>query len=322
MTKLTHDMIDPQLRAAGRITTLMARPSKVGFRFLNWMMERAKGLDIEGADSRTVWVTRSDGDGTIRVRVFRPKNTSQPLPIVLFFHGGGYALGVPEQGNLPTMYKQLMETRPCVIVAPDYRLSLHAPYPAGLNDCYDTLLWAKEHADEIGGNTNQIFVMGDSAGAGMTAAISLMARDRGEVKLAFQMPLYPMLDDRPTPSSAENEMPVWNRKHNKVGWELYLRGLVAQGAEIPAYAAPARATNYAGLPPTATFIGALDLFLHETQTYVANLKAAGVPVQFEVFEGCYHGFEQIVPSADQSQAAFRFLYDAFAHAVDNYFTVA
>ena len=208
--------------------------------------------------------------------------------------------------------------RECVVVSPDYRLALDAPYPAGLHDCYDTLLWVKEHAAEIGGRDDQIFVAGDSAGGGLTVAVSVLARDKGEVNIAFQMPLYPMIDDRQTnPSAVNNTMPVWSSKHNKVAWELYLQGL--QGAEVPVYAAPARATNFADLPPAATFVGTLDPFADETRMYVEKLKAAGVPAQLKVFEGCYHGFDQVVPNADKSKEAIKFMTDAYAHAVDHYF---
>lgn len=315
----SSEQIDEQLKSAGRAASFIMRPSKLGFRFLNWMLRRSVGKDMDGVMSSTVWVDRSDGNGTIRTRVFRPKTTTN-LPILIYFHGGGYAMGAPEQDSCLTIFKTLMDVRECVVVSPDYRLAMDDPYPAGLHDCYDTLLWVKEHADEIGGRDDQIFVAGDSAGGGLTAAVSLLARDKGEVNIAFQMPLYPMIDDRQiNPSAVNNTMPIWNSKHNKVAWELYLRGL--KGAETPAYAAPARATNYADLPPAATFVGALDPFADETKAYVENLKAAGVAAQLRVFDGCYHGFDQVVPHADKSKAAIKFMNDAYAYAVDNYFAV-
>lgn len=315
-----YNMVDPQLRTAGRIFKLINRPSLRGLRVLHWTMIQSIGKDIDGIDSRTVWIKRSDGNGTIRTRIFRPKDSSpnNPLPIVIYLHGGGFAIGAPEQSF--ATYKKLLATRDCVIVAPDFRNSLTDPYPAGLHDCYDTLLWAKENAAEIDGRADQIFVAGESGGGGLTVAVTLLARDRGEVNIAFQMPLYPMIDDRQTNRSAvNNNMPVWNSKHNKVAWDLYLRGLDEADADIPPYAAPARATDYTGLPPAATFVGDLDPFYDETKAYVANLQAAGIPVQLRVFEGCYHGFDQAVPSADKSKEATQFMLDAFAYAVANYF---
>src|SRR5690606_30824760 len=131
------------------------------------------------------------------------------VPGVLWIHGGGYAQGVPEMSH--DMYRQLIGTRDCVIVAPDYRLSIDAPYPAALEDCYEVLLWMKDHAQELGIRSDQLMVGGESAGGGLTAALAMYARDRGEVNLAFQMPLYPMIDDRMvTESAGDNNAYVWN----------------------------------------------------------------------------------------------------------------
>ena len=313
-----YDKIDPQLRMAGRIANLIIRPSKLGFKLLHRALSASIGKDIEGVESRTEWVQRLKDEGKIRVRVFRPKTITTPLPIVIYYNGGGYVTGIPEQ-SLDAL-KDLMAVRDCIIVAPDYRIALDAPYPAGLNDGYDTLLWAKAQADELGGRSDQIFVMGESAGGGLAVATCLLARDRGEVNIAFQLPLYPMIDDRQTNASAVgNSMPIWNSKHNKLAWAMYLQGLRDQGLDIPAYAAPARAESFANLPPAATFIGELDPFFDEVVQYVEALKQAGIPVQFKQFAGCYHGFERMVASADVSKAATQFMHDAFAHAVDTYF---
>ena len=130
---------------------------------------------------------------------------------------------------------------------------------------------------------DKIFVGGNSAGGGMTAALTLYARDRGEVNIAFQMPLYPMLDDRPTKTSKNNDAPVWNTKSNIAAWKLYLGDDYGTDM-VSKYAAPARETDFSGLPPTLTFIGSIDPFLAETKSYVEALRAAGVPVEFRIFE--------------------------------------
>ncbi len=312
--------IDEEYRSAGRLFKLVSRPSKTGFRLLNLGLQSGKGAELDGADSDTVFLNRSDGKGQFRARVFRPKPIHPPLPIIVYFHGGGYAMGIGDQSNLLPLYRNLMQTRPCIIIAPDYRLSMTDPYPAGLHDCYDTLLWAKAHAARLGGNPSQIMVAGDSAGGGLTVAVSMLARDRGDVNIAFQMPIYPMIDDRQVnPSAVNNEMPVWGSKHNRVAWSMYLSNVTERGLETPIYAAPARATDYSNLPPAATYVGSLDPFCDETRFFVDKLRAAGVPVAFEVFEGCYHGFDAAVPKAAKSQAAMQFLLDAYADAVDTHF---
>jgi acetyl esterase/lipase len=165
---------------------------------------------------------------------------------------------------------------------------------------------------------DQLFVMGVSAGGGLTAAVSLMARDRGEVRIAHQMPLYPMIDHRMvTGSSRDNDAPVWGSKHNRIAWDLYLGGLA--GDDVPRYASPALETDYSDLPPTSTFVGDLDPFLDETVAYAEGLAAAGVAVEFRRYPRCYHGFDMIRPGAKVSRAAKDFLCDRFAFAVDHDF---
>ena len=110
-----------------------------------------------------------------------------------------------------------------VVLAPGYRLSLQAPYPAATEDCYAALLYLKEHAAALGVRSDQIMVGGESAGGGLCAAVCIRARDTGEVNVAFQMPLYPMLDDRDTETSRENHGRVWNTRRNHLAWRLYLR---------------------------------------------------------------------------------------------------
>jgi acetyl esterase/lipase len=212
----------------------------------------------------------------------------------------------------------LMRTRECFIAAPDYRKSLEAPYPAAVNDCYGTLLWLKQNAAELGVREDQILVMGVSAGGGLTAAVSVMARERRDVRIAHQFPLFPMLDHRMvTESSRDNDAPVWSSKHNRIAWDLYLGGLA--GKDVPSTASPALATDYADLPPTTTFVGDLDPFLDETLEYVKNLRAAGVAAEVERYAGAYHGFDMIRPGAKVSRRANEFLCDRFAQAVDHSF---
>lgn len=316
-----YPQFDKEIRTPGRVIAFFFRPNQTCFRLFNWLSKGSVGREMKGAVSETVWIPRSQDEGTIRTRIFRPKGSeAKALPLVLYFHGGGYAVGLPEGPFLLDILRGLMEARPCIIVAPDYRRSVEEPYPAALDDCYDTLIWAKKNADQIGAKSDQIFTVGDSAGGGLTAAVSLLARDKGEVNVAFQMPLYPMIDDRQNlPSAVGNKMPAWSSKHNELGWSLYLRGLHKEGKEIPAYAAPARATDYSGLPPTLTFVGELDLFRDETIQYIEKLRAAGIKTHFARYEACYHAFEQFAPKAAVSQKALKFMRETYIHAVDNYF---
>ena len=315
--RVTRDMIDPELRAAGVAFGLLFRPSEWFFRFARRVTARAAGSSVARLDCDERRIPSLDPDVDVRVRIYRSKmRPSEPVPGVVFLHGGGYALGTPEQNG--PLYETLIGLRSCVVVAPDYRKSLDAPYPAAVNDCYATLRWLKDNAAELGVRDDQLIVMGQSAGGGLAAAVTLMARDRGEVRVAVQLPLYPMIDDRnATDSARDNDAPVWSEKHNRLGWRLYLGGLA--GDEVPKYAAPARETDYAHLPATATFVGDLDPFRDETIQYVENLRAAGVDVEFRLFERCYHGFDGIRPDSKVGREANAFVAEQFAAAVDSRF---
>lgn len=279
------------------------------------MDKRFKGKDVEGLDCREEWVSRGDGS-SIRVRIYKPLRPIEAVPGVLWIHGGGYAQGVPEMSG--KMYKRLIDMSDCIIIAPDYRLSIDAPYPAALDDCYKVLLWMKSHAKELGIRDDQLMVGGESAGGGLTAALALLARDRGEVNLAFQMPLYPMLDDRLLSESArDNNAYVWNSNTNRWSWKLYLGELFERN--VPIYAAAGRAADYRGLPPAVTFVGNIEPFRDETIRYVDRLSAAGIAVDFRIYKGAYHGFDIINPKADISKAAREFLMKSFKYATKHYF---
>lgn len=261
---------------------------------------------------REKMIPRMDG-GKMRILVIRPRESRPDGPGILWIHGGGYGTGVPEQDY--AYIDTFCTLGNCTVVAPDYRLSYETPFPAALNDCYSALLWLKQNAESLGARANQLFVGGDSAGGGLTAAVTLYARDRGEVAVAYQMPFYPMLDDRMiTPSSRNNRMPVWNSEFNERAWRAYL-GPLYGSEHVPAYAAPSRATNYESLPPTCTFVGSVDPFCDETALYVKALQNAGVPVRFRVFQGCYHAFDMMAPLSVEAKQARAFYTACFMEAL-------
>ncbi|MDL2288194.1 alpha/beta hydrolase [Oscillospiraceae bacterium OttesenSCG-928-F05] len=207
----------------------------------------------------------------------------------------------------------------CVVAAPEYRTSLDAPYPAALEDCYAALLWLKEHGSEYGMRDNQVMVGGDSAGGGLTAAITLYARDKGEVAIAFQMPLYPMIDDRMnTESATDNDAPLWDSRANDVAWRLYLGELFGKDT-VPAYAAPARNTDFNGLPPALSFVGSVEPFRDEAIEYMKRLEAQGIPVGFKVFEGAFHAFDILAPGSSVGKEATAFLMEGFDYAAKHCF---
>ena len=316
--KIKMSMIDRELRIFGVFFKIINNTfSETRLRIFNMLLNKFRiKIKSDTMQLTEEWIPRKDGS-KMRICIFKSRRPSEGVPGVLWLHGGGYAIGSPEQAQ--TMAKMLIEVSECVVIAPDYRLSIQAPYPAALIDSYKALLWMKNHAKELGIRNDQLIVGGDSAGGGLTAALTLYARDRGDVKIAFQMPLYPMLDDRMTSKSAiDNNAPVWNSKSNYNGWKLYL-GDLFRTPNVPYYAAPARAEDYNNLPPTITFVGDLEPFRDETVQYVEKLKNAGVPVDFKIFKGCYHAFQQLVPKAEISKKAISFVLNSYKHASEHYF---
>ncbi len=291
-----------------------------GIRLMNSIGRIYNGKKIKGVDNEERFIPSKSGGPDIRIRIFKPLNAKGKLPLLQYIHGGGYILGSPEMMPNLDIIKQFIEKKPCVVIAPAYRKSLEAPYPAAFNDCYDTLLWAKENAEELGIREDKFMVAGHSGGGGLTAAITLKARDTKDFNIAFQMPFYPMIDDLQNTKSAKEmtSTPVWNTASNKKGWDSYLKGLRDRNEAIPAYAAAARNKDYKNFPPTITFVGDLEPFKDETIAYVDALKKEGIDVKFNLYKGAYHGFDAYVPNAQISKDAVKFTYDSYAEYYDKY----
>ena len=259
------------------------------------------------------------GTHRIKIRIFRPltETEDRKAPGVLWIHGGGYQSGSSRDVYV-TRALSLVVRHGAVLVAPDYRLSRKAPYPAALHDCYGALLYLKEHAEELGVRDDQIMVGGESAGGGMAAALCMLAHDRGEVNIAFQMPIYPMLDDRDTESSRDNHAKNWNTKRNHKAWKRYLRS--AWGTElVPSYAAPARRRDLRGLPPCYTYVGDIEPFYQETVDYVRRLQEAGVEAEVDVYPDWFHAYDIFFPAKKEVREAIARFEDHFSYAAEHYF---
>ena len=318
--RVTDDMIDPGLRFATKVVRLLvgngqATEEQVRALKTPLMMRVAGALPRRGVSVVDRSIRRPDQSELELIVATRKKSTSSMRPGILWIHGGGYSVGTA-RGELAAM-KELLGLTDAVFVSPDYRLSTQAPYPAALDDCSLALRWMKEHADELGIRSDQLIVAGGSAGGGLTAAVTLRARNEGDVAIAFQMPLYPMIDDRPTPSSTDNNAPLYDGKTNDSNWRVYLGDLY--GGDVPETAAPARATDYRGMPPTITFVGSIEPFRDETVTYVENLRAAGVPVEFREFVGAWHGFDALVKKSTIAKDATSWKQAHFTRYLATYF---
>jgi triacylglycerol lipase len=194
----------------------------------------------------------------------------------------------------------------CVIVCVDYRLAPETRFPGAIEDCYAALGWTFANAPSLGIDPGRVGVMGESAGGGLAAALALLARDRREHALAFQHLIYPMLDDRTCVSASPHPFAgefVWSAQNNAYGWASLL-GVAPGSPDVSCYAAPARAEDLQGLPPSFIATAALDLFLEEDIDYARRLLRQGVPVELHVYPGACHSFDLLL-AADVARQANR-----------------
>jgi acetyl esterase/lipase len=242
------------------------------------------------------------GAPDVPLLICRPTGASVPTPAIYNIHGGGMITGDSRLG-LPEMLERAGQLGAAVISV-EYRLAPETPHPGPVEDCYAGLDWTAAHSGELGIDPGRIVVAGGSAGGGLAAAVALLARDRGGPRLAAQMLLCPMLDDRnDTPSAAQMAgLGVWDRTSNETGWTALL-GAARGGPDVPIYAAPARATDLSGLPPAFIDVGSAETFRDEAVAYASRIWLAGGVAELHVWPGGFHGFTGLAPQAAVSRAA-------------------
>jgi acetyl esterase/lipase len=236
-------------------------------------------------------ITLGSGVG---VRLFRPVGVAEPTAALLWIHGGGYVIGTAQQDD--GLCRRFSTKLGITVASVDYRLAPEHPYPAPLEDCYTALAWL---AALPGVDAERLAIGGASAGGGLAAALALLARDRGEIGLAFQLLTYPMIDDRSSLTTPKPNYRLWSPRSNEFGWRAYL------GDADPHVAVPARREDLSGLAPAWIGVGTHDLFHDEDLAYAERLRGAGVPCQVEVVSGAFHGFDLVAPKAQVSRTFFR-----------------
>jgi acetyl esterase len=233
----------------------------------------------------------------IPVRVYRaatvPPGASGggPRPLIMYFHGGGFALGMLRMGDWLCSSAALRSG--AVVVSVDYRLAPGHRFPAAPEDCYAALLWAAAHSEELGAG-GPLAVMGESAGGNLSAVVSLLARDRGGPAIAHQALLYPVVDmtaaaDQYASRRANTNAPILSAKDMAAFKRLYL-GPDSGDAAADTRMSPLLASSHEGLPPALIQVAEHDPLKDDGTRYASALRAAGVPVRLTEYVGMPHGF--------------------------------
>jgi acetyl esterase/lipase len=284
----------PDLQSSARFIPRFSWSARL-VRLINFV-SRLRGVprppQPEGVGVEDVLLPGGPGAAALRVRVYRPTHAPGPLPALLWIHGGGFLFGSPEfdeAGNIQTARELGI-----LIAAVDYRLAPRHPFPAALEDCHAALRWLHANATALGVQPARIAIGGSSAGGGLAAGLALQARDAGQIRVAFQLLLYPMLDDRTVLRTdlSDDNLRLWDTTSNRFGWTSYLAAAPGSAGVSP-YAAPARCRDLAGLPPAWLGVGTYDLFHDEDLAYAQRLNAAGVPCETRVVAAAYHGFDAV-----------------------------
>lgn len=225
-----------------------------------------------------------------------------PRPVILHTHGGGFVTGSAK--NEIARLQELAAELDVVVVSVEYRLAPETTFEGSIEDNYSALVWIYQHAEMLGIDKSKIALMGESAGGGHAALLAIIARDRGEVPVMFQLLIQPMLDDR---TGSSRPVPdhigqiLWTRQANQFGWSAFL-GQAPGTDKVPRRAVPARTLDLSGLPPTYISIGSIDLFVQEGVSFAKRLIEAGIPTELHIVPGAFHGFDQIAPDTELARA--------------------
>ena len=261
--------------------------------------EAFKGVAAFGGPPEKLARVEERKAGEIPVRIYIPE-AKGPMPLLVYFHGGGWVIGTLDTHD--GVCRHLAKQSQAVVVSVDYRLAPEHKFPAAAEDCYAATCWAAQNAASLGADAKRLAIGGDSAGGNLAAVVALMARDRGEPKIAFQLLIYPVTDHAyETASYRDNADGYLLTKDAMVWfWNHYLTGA---GDSSNPYASPLRAKSLAGLPPAMVVTAEFDPLRDEGEAYAAKLREAGVPVKLKPYDGLVHGFFSMIGFFDQAKQA-------------------
>lgn len=264
---------------------------------------------------RSEYATRADDGAEIALSVFRPAgDRTASAPCIYWIHGGGMIMG-DRFANIDIPLEWL-DRFGAVVVTVEYRLAPEANGSTLVEDCYRGLLWTAEHADALGIDPTRIIVAGASAGGGLAAGVTLLARDRATVPVAAQILICPMLDHRNSTASSRQftGVPgVWTGQMNDFAWRSVLAD---HPTGVSAYVSPALAEDLSNLPTTYIDAGTAEVFRDEDADYASRIWAVGGQAELHVWAGGVHGFDALFPATRIGAIARRARTEWLARTLD------
>ena len=265
---------------------------------LNSVTKKINEIEHSDVEVRDIQAPSSEVGRSIPVRLYRAAKESdgRQKPCLIYIHGGGMIMGNLETGNLNCL--NFARTFDISVLSIEYRKAPEFPYPAAIEDCIDAISWIVSNSELFKIDLANLGIYGSSAGGGLVLGTALKMRDQGRNVFKFMLPIYPMIDSSNTSNSSLEitNVGVWDRSTNIDAWNWYLNGNQADE-----YAAPAQAKNLAGLPQCYSDVGNFDLFLDENSSFFERLSGAGVSTEFQVFQGAFHGSENLAPESELSR---------------------
>ena len=268
---------------------------------------RPEGEAVAQVEDRTIPANGAE----IPVRIYRPDNSREPKPVLVWYHGGGWVIGSLDGSDYGC--RIMTNAGGFVTISVDYRLAPEAKFPTAADDCYAVTKWVADNAAELGVDASRMAVGGDSAGGNLAAVVAILAKDAGGPDIKYQALIYPVTDfDFGTPSYAENANGYLLTKDSMVWfWGHYLNN-EGDGGDFKA--SPLRREDLKGLPPATVITAEFDPLRDEGEAYAAKLKSAGVAVESKRYDGQIHGF-YANPGIDEGQQAARDIAQAVAKAL-------
>ncbi len=275
--------------------------------FGNKILRKMKPYPIPKGISREIKFIQSENNATIKLTIYKPETLIENMPCLLYCHGGGFFF--EDSSYIHDIVAHYAKEAQCQVVFVHYRTSDVAPFPTPFLDCCHSLQYVWNHSEELGIDRTRIAVGGDSAGGALAAACALWARDESDIKLCFQLLVYPAIDCRMETETMKKYVdgPTWNARLNKEMWKMYLRktDYTQKYADKLQYASPSFAESFENLPPAYIEVQQFDSLHDEGVWYAQVLEEAGITVQLEDVKGSVHGFDTIPTTKAKQMRAIR-----------------